>query len=170
MTFAPVSIAATTTRATVRLGTEAPTGVAVQTGVAPAASSIDALARDNVFNFVITPSAPVPVTVVTQGNRGDANLYLSRALAIGEAPRFETSLQSAEALAGDAVNRARLLILNDVSVPRGGGGQARHLRRGRRRPADGARPARVVAVGARGVAAGRDRRRRSIARAARRPS
>jgi hypothetical protein len=91
--------------------------VSVQTGVAPAASSIDALARDNVFNFVITPSAPVPVTVVTQGNRDDANLYLSRALAIGEAPRFETSLQSAEALAGDAANRARLLILNDVSVP-----------------------------------------------------
>jgi len=117
VTFAPVSIAATTTRATVRLGTDMPSGVAVQTGVAPAASTVDALARDNVFNFVITPSAPVPVTVVTQGNRGDANLYLSRALAIGEAPRFETSLQSVDALAGDAVNRARLLILNDVAVP-----------------------------------------------------
>lgn len=117
VTFAPVSIAATTTRATVRLGTDQPSGVAVQTGVAPAASTVDALARDNVFNFVITPSAPVPVTVVTQGSRGDANLYLSRALAIGEAPRFETSLQSVDALAGDAVDRARLLILNDVAVP-----------------------------------------------------
>lgn len=116
VTFAPVSIAATITRATVRLGGDAPKGVAVQSGIAPAASAIDALARDNVFNFTITPSAPVPVTVVTQGNRDDANLYVSRALAIGEAPRFETSLQSAEALAGDAVNRARLLILNDVSV------------------------------------------------------
>ena len=116
VTFAPVSIAATITRATVRLGADAPKGMAVQSGVAPAASAIDALARDNVFNFTITPSAPVPVTVVTQGNRDDANLYLSRALAIGEAPRFETSLQPAEALAGDAVNRARLLILNDVSV------------------------------------------------------
>jgi len=117
VTFAPVSIAATTTRATVRLGTDTPSGVAVQTGVAPAASTVDALARDNVFNFVITPSAPVPVTVVTQGNRGDANLYLSRALAIGEAPRFDTTLQSVEALAGDAASRARLLILNDVAVP-----------------------------------------------------
>ena len=117
VTFTPVSIAASTTRATVRLGTDTPTGVAVRTGVAPAASSIDALARDNVFNFVITPRAPVPVTVVTQGGRGDANLYLSRALAIGEAPRFDTSLQSIEALAGDAANRARLLILNDVAVP-----------------------------------------------------
>ncbi len=116
VTFAPVSIASTITRATVRLGGDAPKGVAVQSGIAPAASAIDALARDNVFNFTITPSAPVPVTVVTQGNRDDANLYVSRALAIGEAPRFDTSLQSAEALAGDAVNRARLLILNDVSV------------------------------------------------------
>jgi len=117
VTFAPVSIAATPTRATVRLGVDTPRGVAVQTGVAPAASAVDALARDNLFNFVITPSAPVPVTVVTQGTRGDANLYLSRALAIGEAPRFETSLQSVEALAGDAASRARLLILNDVAVP-----------------------------------------------------
>lgn len=117
VTFAPVSIAATTTRATVRLGLDTPKGVAVQTGIAPASSAVDALARDNVFNFVITPSAPVPVTVVTQGNRGDANLYLSRALAIGEAPRFDTSLQSVEALAGEAANRARLLILNDVAVP-----------------------------------------------------
>lgn len=115
VTFAPVSIAAATTRATVRLGTETPSGV--PTGVAPATSTVDALARDNVFNFVITPSAPVPVTVVTQGNRGDANLYLSRALAIGQAPRFETTLQSVDALAGDAANRARLLILNDVAVP-----------------------------------------------------
>ena len=117
VTFAPVSIATTTTtRATVRLGTDTPTGVAVQTGVAPATSSIDALARDNVFNFVITPGAPVPVMVVTQGGRADANLYLSRALDIGETPHFETSFQSAEALAGDATTRARLLILNDVSV------------------------------------------------------
>ncbi len=117
VTFAPVSIAATVTRATVRLGTDVPKGVSVQTGVAPVSSSIDALARDNVFNFVITPSAPVPVTVVTQGNRSEANLYLSGALAIGQAPRFETTLQSVEALAGDAAGRARLLILNDVAVP-----------------------------------------------------
>ena len=116
VTFAPVSIAATTTRATVRLGTETPRGVAVQTGIAPAASSIDALARDNVFNFVITPSAPVPVVVVTQGGRVEANLYLGRALDIGDAPRFDTAQQTADALAGDATNRARLLVINDVPI------------------------------------------------------
>ena len=100
-TFAPITLTAAHTRGTVRLGT--------------AAQSPDALPLDNVFHFVITPSAPVPVTVVSQG-RGDANLYLSRALDIGEAPRFEASLQAADALAGDALSRARLLVLNDVPI------------------------------------------------------
>ena len=102
MTFAPLTITSANTRASVRLGTAGQ-------------ASVDALERDNVFHFVLTPAAPVPVMVVSQG-RADLNLYLSRALAIGEAPRFDTSLQSPEALAGDAMNRARLIILNDVPV------------------------------------------------------
>ncbi len=102
VTFAPLSITNANTRVSVRLGTA---------GQAP----VDALERDNVFHFVVTPAAPVPVMVVSQG-RADANLYLSRALAIGEAPRFDSSMQSPEALAGDAMNRARLIILNDVPV------------------------------------------------------
>ena len=101
VTFAPLTITNANTRASVRLGT--------------AAQSPDALERDNVFHFVLTPAAPVPVMLVSQG-RADVNLYLSRALAIGEAPRFDTALQSPEALAGDAMNRARLIILNDVPV------------------------------------------------------
>lgn len=100
-TFAPITITAAHTRGTVRLGT--------------AAQPADALVRDNVFHFVITPLAPVPVIVVSQG-RAETNLYLSRALDIGEAPRFEASMQSAEALAGDALTRARLLVLNDVPI------------------------------------------------------
>jgi hypothetical protein len=101
-TFAPITITGANTRASVRLGT--------------AEQAADALVRDNVFHFVITPSAPVPVMVVGQGGRADASLYLSRALAIGDAPRFEAAMQSADALAGDALTRARLLVLNDVPV------------------------------------------------------
>jgi hypothetical protein len=101
VSFAPLTITAPNTRAVVRLG-----------GAGPA---VDALVRDNVFNFVITPAAPVPVMAVSQG-AADATLYLSRALAIGEAPRFDASLQSPEALAGDAMNRARVLILNDIPI------------------------------------------------------
>jgi hypothetical protein len=101
VTFAPLTITNANTKASVRLGT--------------AGQSVDALERDNVFHFVVTPAAPVPVLVVSQG-RADQNLYLSRALAIGEQPRFNTSMQSPEALAGDAMNKARLVILNDVPI------------------------------------------------------
>ena len=102
VTFAPLTITANNTRASVRLGT--------------AEQSPDALVRDNVFHFVITPSAPVPVLIVGQDGRADASLYLSRALAIGDAPHFDTSMQSPDALAGDALARARLIVLNDVVV------------------------------------------------------
>jgi hypothetical protein len=102
ISFAPVTITAPNTRAIVRLG-------------AAGGAAVDALARDNIFNFVLTPAAPVPVMAVSQGP-ADATLYLSRALAIGEAPRFDATLQSPEALAGDAMNRARVILLNDVPI------------------------------------------------------
>ncbi len=102
VSFAPVTITAPNTRAMVRLG-------------AAGGSSVDALERDNVFNFTVTPAAPVPVMAVSQGP-SEATLYLTRALAIGEAPRFETAMQSPEALAGDAMNRARVIMLNDVPI------------------------------------------------------
>ncbi len=59
VTFAPLTITSANTRASVRLGTA---------GQAP----VDALERDNVFHFVVTPAAPVPVMVVSQG-RADLN-------------------------------------------------------------------------------------------------
>ena len=102
ISFAPVTITSPNTRAVVRLG-------------AAGGAAVDALPRDNVFNFVLTPAAPVPVMTVSQGS-ADATLYLSRALAIGEAPHFDASMQSPEALAGDAMNRARVIILNDVPI------------------------------------------------------
>lgn len=102
VSFAPVTITSPNTRAVVRLGTAAQ-------------PPVDALARDNVFNFTVTPTAPVPVMAVSQGP-SDATLYLSRALAIGEAPRFDAVMQSPDALAGEAMNRARVIILNDVPI------------------------------------------------------
>ena len=101
VTFAPLTITAANTKASVRLGA--------------AGQPVDGLERDNVFHFVVTPAAPVPVMVVSQA-RPEANLYVSRALPIGDAPRFEISQQSPDALASDAMNRARLIILNDVPV------------------------------------------------------
>lgn len=101
VTFPPLTITNAHTKASVRLGGPG--------------QPADALERDNVFHFVVTPAAPVPVLVVSQ-TRPEANLYLSRALAIGDAPRFDTTPQAPEALASDALNRARLIILNDVPV------------------------------------------------------
>jgi hypothetical protein len=54
--------------------------------------------------------------VVTQGGRDESTLYLTRALAIGTAPKFEMTMQSPEALAGDTLSRSRVLILNDVAL------------------------------------------------------
>jgi hypothetical protein len=102
VSFAPVTVTAANTRAVVRLG-------------AAGGSPVDVLARDNVFHFVLTPAAPVPVVAVSQGGAA-ATLYLARALAIGEAPRFAATMQSPEALAGDALTRARVVILNDLAI------------------------------------------------------
>ncbi|MGH9384312.1 MAG: BatA domain-containing protein [Vicinamibacterales bacterium] len=102
-TFTPLAVTAPNTRASVRLGE----------GGAP---SPDALARDNTFYFVLSPAAPLPVMVVGQGGRDEASLYLTRALSIGTAPKFDMTMQSPDALVGDTLARSRVLILNDVAV------------------------------------------------------
>ena len=107
VTFEPVTIASASMRGTVRAGT-------------------DALAADNVFNFVLSPAAPVRVIVVDRGGTGSAALYLTRALAIGDAPRFETTVRQPEAVSDDDLRRASTVVLNDVAVP---GALARRLAR-----------------------------------------
>ena len=95
--FAPVALAASNMRGTVRAGA-------------------DALAADNVFNFVISPVQPVRVVVVDRGGTGSAALYLTRALAIGDAPRFETTVRQADVVSDDDLRRASAVVLNDVDV------------------------------------------------------
>jgi hypothetical protein len=76
----------------------------------------DALARDNAFHFVLSPPRPVAVTVVNGARAArDQALFLSRALAIGDAPRFEVSTRSLDDLTADVLSRTRLVILNDAS-------------------------------------------------------
>jgi hypothetical protein len=77
--------------------------------------SPDALAADNTFNFVISPTEPVRVTVIDRG-AGDAGLYLARALAVGEAPRFEVVTRLADNLPEDDLRRSAAVVLNDVVV------------------------------------------------------
>jgi hypothetical protein len=97
VTFDPVTISSKNFKGTVRLAD-------------------DALAQDNSFNFVVSPSEPVRLTIV---DRGSADLYLTRALAIGEAPRFETASRQADAVSDEDLRRSAVVVLNDVDVSSG---------------------------------------------------
>ena len=75
--------------------------------------SPDALAADNTFNFIVSPTEPVRVTVVDRGT-GGSGLYLARALAVGDAPRFEVVTRQAETLSDADLGRSAAVVLNDV--------------------------------------------------------
>ncbi len=79
----------------------------------------DALATDNVFNFVVSPLAPVRVIVVDNGTRAGAGLYLTRALSIGDAPKFDIILRQPANVSDDDLRRASVVLLNDIDVPAG---------------------------------------------------
>ena len=98
VTFAPVTIAGRFMRGTVR-------------------ATPDALDADNVFHFVVSPVEPVRVVVVDRGGTGSAALYLTRALAIGDTPQFETTVRQPNALSDADLREASVVVLNDVAVP-----------------------------------------------------
>jgi hypothetical protein len=96
-TFAPVLLTPGTTRAAVRIAD-------------------DALAADNAFHFLLSPPQPVAVTLVNAPRASrDTALYLARALAIGESPRFDVTTRTAEDLTDENLARTRVVIMNDAS-------------------------------------------------------
>jgi hypothetical protein len=98
VTFDPFTVRERNMRATVRVGD-------------------DSLAADNAFNFVVSPSEPVRLTIVDRG--GGAGLYLMRALSIGNSPRFETATRAADALSDEDTRTSAAVVLNDVAVSAG---------------------------------------------------
>lgn len=98
ITFDPVTLAGSFLRGTVR-------------------ASDDALAADNAFHFVVSPAQPVPVVVIDRSGAGPSVLYLARALAIGDEPRFETTVRQPGAVSDDDLRRASVVVVNDVEVP-----------------------------------------------------
>lgn len=98
VTFAPVTIAGRFMRGSVR-------------------ATEDSLDADNVFHFVVSPTEPVQVVVVDRGGTGSAALYLTRALAIGDTPSFETVVRQPGALSDADLDQASVVVLNDVAVP-----------------------------------------------------
>ena len=98
VTFEPITVADRNVRATVRLGN-------------------DALMRDNAFNFVLSPEEPIRVIIGERpGAPRETSLYLSRALALGESPRFLATSTQADVITADELTRTSVVILNDAPV------------------------------------------------------
>jgi len=97
-TFDPVTVADRNVRATVRLAD-------------------DALPRDNVFHFVVSPEDPVEVIVGERPGSGrNTSLYLTRALAVSEAPHIQAKVRPADSLSVEDLAAASVVILNDVPI------------------------------------------------------
>jgi hypothetical protein len=96
-TFDPLTIATPNMRASIRIGR-------------------DALERDNVFHFVLSPARPIRVLLAQRSGVRDTNLYLARALSVGDAPRFDLATRDPDAISADDLQSAGIVILNDVTV------------------------------------------------------
>ena len=77
----------------------------------------DGLTIDNAFHAVLSPPQPVGVIIADGGltARGDG-AYLGRALALGDEPRFDIVMRSADRVAREGLGKARLVVLNDAPV------------------------------------------------------
>lgn len=99
VTFAPVTMTARQVRGTVRI---------------PA----DPLVADNAFHFVASPAQPLGVLLVERpGAPSGTSLYLRRALAVGDTPRFEVTVASADRVTDEQARTASVIVVNDVPVP-----------------------------------------------------
>ena len=96
-TFDPLTLATPNMRASIRLGR-------------------DALERDNVFHFVVSPGRPVRVILAQRAGARDVNLYVSRALAVGDAPRFDVVARDVESMTNEDLQSAGIVVLNDVPM------------------------------------------------------
>ena len=98
VTFAPFTVASRNMRGTVKLPD-------------------DALKRDNVFHFVVSPSEPVKAFVINRAGAEKEALYLARALAISESPRVELTMRTPANFSDADARQAGVVVLNDVQVP-----------------------------------------------------
>jgi Aerotolerance regulator N-terminal/von Willebrand factor type A domain len=95
--FAPVTLTAAEVRATVRVGD-------------------DAMNRDNAFHFIVAAGRPVRTALAGRPGARDTGLYIGRALAVGETPRFDVTAREAESLSADDLQPGAIVVLNDVQV------------------------------------------------------
>jgi hypothetical protein len=75
----------------------------------------DALETDNAYHFVVSPSVPLHVALVDRGSP-ESRRYVADALSIGESPRIETAIRSAETLSDDDLRRSAVVVVNDAPI------------------------------------------------------
>jgi hypothetical protein len=85
----------------------------------------DDLPQDDVFRFVLAPGQDLGVLVVGRdGGRTGESLFLRRALAIGDRPRFDLREQARSRLRAEDLANVGVVLLNDADWPGGAAGQA----------------------------------------------
>ena len=85
----------------------------------------DDLPQDDVFRFVLTPGQDLGVLIAGRdGGRTAESLFLRRALAIGDRPRFEVREQLRSGLHTEDLSNVGVVLLNDADWPGGAAGQA----------------------------------------------
>jgi hypothetical protein len=99
-TFAPVTLSGSEIRASVKL-------------------TKDAMDRDNAFHFMVAAGRPVRTLIVERAARRDASLYVARALAVGDAPKFDTGSRDPDALSNEDLQAATVVVVNDVQATSG---------------------------------------------------
>ena len=74
------------------------------------------LAADDAYFAVIAQARPIRVLFAEAGGRAADATYLRRALAIGDAPRFEVTTTTADQITDDALAAADVLLVHDVPL------------------------------------------------------
>jgi hypothetical protein len=99
-TFAPVTLTGGEVRASVRLGN-------------------DAMTRDNVFHFTVAAGRPVHTVLAGPSGVRDSGLYVTRALGVGETPKFALVSRSVEDINADDLQPGSIVVLNGAQVSSG---------------------------------------------------
>ena len=82
----------------------------------------DKLALDDTFHAVLGSRESLPVLVL--GDAAGPGTYLGRALAVSTTPRFDVRFAAWNQIAPADIDRAAVVVLNDVPAPAGAAGRA----------------------------------------------
>ena len=87
----------------------------------------DDLPQDDSFRFVLAPGQDLGVLIVGRdGSRAAESLFLRRALAIGDRPRFDVRERVRSAVRPQDLASVGVVLLNDTAWPDGEAGRALH--------------------------------------------